>query len=128
MLKIEKCALPPSLAVPVEPPKKRAKIDLSSEKNDGDLFDKNESTLRIWLKFDGVSLTELYKQELANGNKLNDRHINYAQKLLHNQFPKVGGLGHTLLQNRRPTKKIQCGLQIIYDRGDHLGCSIEYWL
>ena len=59
------------------------------------------------------------KQELANGNKLNDRHINYAQKLLHNQFPKVGGLGHTLLQNRRPTKKIQWGLQIIYDRGDH---------
>ena len=117
LLKIEKlkCAVPASLPIAVEPPKKRAKIDLCSEK-DADLLDKSEG---IWLKFDGVCLTEMVKQELVNGNKLNDRHINYAQRMLHSQFPDVEGLGHTLLQKRRSTKKIQCGLQIIHDRGDH---------
>ena len=34
--------------------------------------------------------------------------------ILCRQFPNTEGLGHTLLQ-----KKIQNGLQIIHDRGDH---------
>ncbi len=117
MLKIEKLknAVPASLTIPVEPPKKRAKIiDLSSD--DADLLDETDDA--VWLKFDRLSLTHIDKQELLNG-KLNDRHINYAQRLLHNQFPDAEGLRHTLLQKRKPLKKIASGLQIIHDRGDH---------
>lgn len=50
---------------------------------------------------------------------MNDNHINYAQRLLHHQFPDIHGLGLTLLQRKKPSKAIQCGLQIIHDRGDH---------
>ena len=75
----------------------------------------DETDDAVWLKFDGLCLD---KQELLNG-KLNDRHINYAQRLLHNQFPDAEGLGHTLLQKRKPLKKIATGLQIIHDRGYH---------
>ena len=68
------------------------------------------------------------KHELVSG-KLNDRHMNYAQRILHNQFPDTEGLGHTLLQKKKPPKKIKSGLQIIHDRGDHwivasnIGCN-----
>ena len=55
---------------------------------------------------------------LSNG-KLNDRHINYAQRMLHTQFPHTEGLGHTLLQKRKQLKKIESGLQIIYNREDY---------
>lgn len=111
LLKIEKLKnAVPSLAIPVEPPKKRAKIiDLSSD--DADLLDETDDA--VWLKFDGLCLTHIDKQELLNG-KLNDRH-----RLLHNQFPDAEGLRHTLLQKRKPLKKIASGLQIIHDRGDH---------
>ncbi len=56
---------------------------------------------------------------LLNGEKLNDKHINYAQRLLCNQFPNTQGLGDTLLQKKEPSKKIESGLQIIHSRGDH---------
>ena len=78
----------------------------------------DETDDAVWLKFDGLCLTHMDKQGLLNG-KLNDQHINYAQRLLHNQFPDAEGLGHTLLQKRKPLKKIASGLQIIHNRGDH---------
>ena len=78
----------------------------------------------------GVCLTQMDKHELLNG-KLNDRHINYAQRILHNQFPDTQGLGHTLVLKKKPPKKIESGLQIIHDRRDHwivasnTGCNID---
>ena len=117
MLKEEKLkSLVPASSLPVKPPKK---INVCSEiDGDDDLFDKSEG---VWLKFDGVCLTEKDKQELVNGNKLNDTHINYAQRELHRQLPNVEGLGHTPLHTllHRSSKKIQCGLQITHDSGDH---------
>ena len=50
---------------------------------------------------------------------LNDRHINFAQKLLLNQFPGTEGLQCTLLQNKILRKQIEAGVQIIHDRGNH---------
>lgn len=50
---------------------------------------------------------------------LNDRHINYAQSLLHYQFATVEGLQNTLFQNKQCPKKITHGIQIIHDRGNH---------
>ena len=79
LLKIEKLknAVPASLTIPVEPPKKWAKIvDLSSD--DADLLDETDDD--VWLKFDGLCLTHMDKQELLNG-KLNDRHIKLCPKV-----------------------------------------------
>lgn len=120
--KIEKLlqgSLPP-LTPALEPPKKK-RTDIV------DLCDlpPNETNCavdhlqKIWLRFDGVCLTEEDKVNLVQGKKLNDRHINYAQRILHSQFPDIDGLGHTILQRRKPAKAIQHGLQIIHDRGDH---------
>ena len=49
----------------------------------------------VWLKLGGIFLTELDKKLLIGYELLNDRHINLAQQVLHNQFPHVQGLGHT---------------------------------
>ena len=63
---------------------------------------------------------------------MNYRHINFAQQVLHNQFPHVEGLGYTLLQGkeRSQSQKIGHGLQIIFDKGNHwivasnIGCDV----
>ena len=52
---------------------------------------------RIWLKIDGCWLTEHNKSLITTGSMLNDHHINFAQKLLHKQFPLADGLFNTLL-------------------------------
>ena len=60
---------------------------------------------------------------------MNDRHINYAQRILCKQFPDAKGLGCTVLQKRKPPKKIENGLQIVHDRDNHwivaskIGCE-----
>ena len=104
----------PALSLPgdIEPPKKRAKI--CSERDDME-----EEYDSVWVTFEGLSLTQKDKQALLRNGKLNDRHINYAQRMLHSQFPHAEGLGHTLLQKRKQLKKTVSGLQIIHDRGDH---------
>lgn len=104
----------PSLS-PIEPSLKRAKIDL-------EIVDEDESTCEgdvVWVEFDGSFLKQADRLELIQNMKLNDCHINHAQRILCRQFPNTEGLGHTLLQKRKPPKKIQNGLQIIHDRGDH---------
>ena len=46
--------------------------------------------------------------------------INYAQRLIQNQFQNVKGLGHTLLQEKKYVKRIvDHGLQIIFNRNNH---------
>lgn len=104
----------PSLS-PIEPPLKRAKIDLEIVDEDGSTSEADA----VWVKFDGSFLKQSDRLEVIQNKKLNDRHINYAQRILCRQFPNTEGLGHTLLQKRKPPKKIQNGLQIIHDRGDH---------
>ena len=51
---------------------------------------------------------------ICNGMELNDHHINYCQSLLKKQFPLIGGLLLTSLQNKPIKQKIGCGLQIIH--------------
>lgn len=74
---------------------------------------------QVWLSCNGICLTMEDKRNLIEGLKLSDRHINYSQKLLQNQFPDMGGLGPTLLQRRKPINVIRSGIQIIHDKGDH---------
>ena len=64
-------------------------------------------------------LTLTDEKDLLNNEKLNDRHINLAQRLLSKQFPDIEGLGHTLFQSRQPIKSISNGLQIVFDQENH---------
>lgn len=113
----------PALSLPgdIQPPWKRSKIcaeggDTEEECDGGDTEEECDS---VWVTFERLSLIQKDKEVLLRNGKLNDRHINYAQRMLHSQFPQVEGLGHTLLQKRKQPKKIESGLQIIHDRGDH---------
>ena len=110
---------------PTEPLRKKKKIEVEKlpVPTDPSLSDE------VWLKFGGQCMTQKDKKTLVAGDFLNDRHINYAQCLLLIQFPKTRGLGHTLLQDRKKVDKIEEGLQIIHDRGNHwivatnIGCA-----
>lgn len=82
----------------------------------------------IWLEFESSRLTLSDRVVLRDGGRLNDRHVNFAQKLLKMQFPCVDGFRLTLQQSKEQPK-IGEGIQIIHCRGDHwvvaasLGCK-----
>ena len=83
----------------------------------------------VWIRFNGYLMTETDKDILTLGGLLNDNHINFAQCLLFHQFPLTEGLKYTTLQGRKSLRKIEKGLQIIHDRGNHwvvastIGCT-----
>ena len=79
----------------------------------------SHSTNPQWLKFQGCLLTEKDREAIVSDDLLNDWHINYAQALLHYQFPQTEGLHNTLFQKKKWQQKIKCGIQIIHDRGNH---------
>ena len=87
-----------------EPSKKRLKMEASM------VEDALEET---WLKLDKAIMKDCDKTVIQNGQRLNDRHINFAQVMLRRQFPHLEGLKLTLLQEKSQ-KKIQNGLQIFF--------------
>ena len=114
--KIEKLsgAVPAALTVISEPPQKRTKVDIDIKENDSRCVDEREV---IWLKFDGLYMTEKDKNDLILNKKLNIS-INYAQRILYKQFPGTEGLGQ-MLQKRNPRRKSMNRVQILHDRGNH---------
>ena len=112
----------------VEPPSKKSKIDNTAQASPDQPLQQSQG---IWLKFESQILSKSDENDI-NLEKLNDHHINFAHKLLANQFPSIEGLGNTILQNKQPIKKILNGLQIIFDRGNHwlvassIGCAEQH--
>ncbi len=102
----------------IEPPvAKKARVEhLVVEDDQAGESNGDEMT---WLKFHGSLLTESDRMIMISSGLLNDRHIRFAQVLLHNQFPFVEGQQDTLFQRKEKHKKITCGIQIIHDRGNH---------
>ena len=88
-----------------QPEKKQAEIDVP-----------NFSEER-WRQLNNC-LSQVNKRELCDGKRLSDLHINYAQALLQKQFPELGKLHCSLLQEKSKCK-ISQGLQIVHSRGDH---------
>ena len=75
---------------------------------------------RIWLQVDGQDLLHTDWDILQEGRCLNDRHINYAQKLLKLQFQCLEGINLTLFQSKVQKSKIKEGLQEIHcKKRDH---------
>jgi len=52
----------------------------------------------VWMTFDRCSLLVSDRITIETGKQLSDKHINFAQRMIKNQFPSVGGLKSTLLQ------------------------------
>ena len=73
----------------------------------------------VWVTLERLFLIQKVKEVLLCNGKLNDHHINYAQRMLHSQLTQAQRLEHMLLQKRNQLKRIESGLRIIHDRGDH---------
>lgn len=52
-------------------------------------------------RFESQDTTASEVEGIISGEKLSDLHINFAQKLLKQQFPWVNGLQCTLLQSKK---------------------------
>ena len=92
-------------------PVKRRKLDESSTSS---MF------LSDWVQVGNIVLSTSDKQNILNGDMLNDLFIECAQQLLKKQFPTVTGLQSTLYQSKTrdiPTQN-QC-VQIIHSGGNH---------
>ena len=85
----------------VEPPEK--KKDKTSDQGLAAVFDISEqdssyiasSESSVLIEVDRHMLTLADEKDLLNNKKLNDCHINLAQRLLSKQFPDIEGLGHS---------------------------------
>ena len=66
-----------------------------------------------------INMTNYDKYMLVNGEKLSDKHINLAQRILKSKFPKISGLRLTLLQDKPHKNSTDSALQILHTGGDH---------
>ena len=79
------------------------------------------STSDQWLcsAHSSIKLSKSDKLIIIEGQKLNDKHINYAQDLLKSMFPDVEGLRCVLIQERFKFDHRKPCVQILHTRGDH---------
>ena len=68
-------------------------------------------------------LSILKTLRILTGNELNDKHIDYGQRLLHVKFPHITGLRSTLFQQTCTALTLstlsKSALQVIHCRGNH---------
>lgn len=79
--------------------------------------------VQVWVKVRDVSLTNIDKEIIRKGEKLSDKHINFAHRVLKAKFPKINGLRLTLLQNKTHKDPTHNALQIFHTGGDHWICA-----
>lgn len=105
----------------IEPPQKKAKVDTTADSLEvlSNSEDEDDCDDQVWLQYHGCLLTESDKMKIESNDLLSDEHINYAQTLLHYNFPHIQGLQNPLFQNKQPRQKIEQGVQIIHDRKNH---------
>jgi hypothetical protein len=89
----------------------------------------------MWLEMNNIILTEADRRIIVTGEELNDKHINFAQTMLKNQFKKCFGLQSAFLLSSGKHTCISWppsnALQIIHTTGNHwlvvstIGCTSE---
>ena len=77
----------------------------------------------IWVKVHDISLTFEDKHILEQGEKLTDKHINCAQRILKLKFPGINGLRLTLLQGQAHKQSTTNAVQIFHVNDDHWVCG-----
>ena len=73
----------------------------------------------VWLQFQDIVLVMNDKELLESGKCLTDQHMNFAQRLLRKQFPKMNGLHSTLLQHQTHSQETVNALQIFHIKRNH---------
>jgi uncharacterized protein YaiI (UPF0178 family) len=58
-----------------------------------------------WVQCQDIVLSKVDRDIISNGQKLTDRHINYAQRLLKRQFPLLNGLKLSLCQMKEQSQE-----------------------
>ena len=87
------------------------------ERNMAEFEESNSET--PWIRFKDIILLDSDHKTIRNREKLNDKHINFAQRLLKEQFPHLNGLRLTLLQNIPHDQPTSNAIQVIHVRDDH---------
>ena len=77
------------------------------------------TNMDMWIKIKDITLTNLDRRLISDGEKLIDKHINSAQRTLHEQFPNLNGLVLSFLQCRPLNGPTSNGIQILHICGDH---------
>ena len=80
---------------------------------------RNVDKEHVWVSAKNTLLLADKEVLLTHGSSLTDKHINYAQALLRQQFTCVGGLQSTLFQYKPLQDKLPEGIQIIHCHGCH---------
>ena len=120
----------------VENPHKKQKIgEPAAAAVSSPVISVDDSTLdtvssKVWIAFGQKVLTEVDKDIVMLGEKLNDKHMNFAQALIKKQFSNLSGLHSTLtiFQLQAPIVSENV-LQILHIGGDHwvvasnIGCT-----
>lgn len=83
-----------------------------------------QTGLGTWRHYGCYVLTKQHKNQLYGGQLLDDIHIGAAQTLIKKQYPEIGGLQNTLLQNSKNLQPFQGpnNLQIV-----HMA-DINHWI
>ena len=84
-----------------------------------DLESVGATDMDMWIKIKDITLTNLDRRLISDGEKLIDKHINSAQRILHEQFPNLNGLVVSFLQCRPLNGPTSNAIQILHIRGDY---------
>ena len=98
-------------------------VVVKTEPVDNDCPPESLESDAAWVKIKDIALTSADKQLLTNGDKLSDKHINAAQRILKITFPKINGLRQTLLQDKPHKESTENALQIFHIEGNHWVCA-----
>lgn len=67
-----------------EPPSKTRKVDMDI--TNIDRMDTSSNASAVWVQLNHCVLTEVDRSDVQSGRKLNDNHMEFAQKVLKRQF------------------------------------------
>lgn len=87
----------PSTSIPSKSEDHHVEVSTSTPVNSEDKIEGSS----IWITYEGrYSLQENDRLIIQQGGELTDEHINFSQNLIRTQFPLIGGLKSTLLQQK----------------------------
>ena len=99
------------------PGSKKKKLDSDEKENCSDRVAAEDEE---WVRCGSIILSKHDKEIISSGQRLTDKHINFAHSLLKRQFPSLEGLQSTLYQNRaHKYSSSRSALQIIHSHGNH---------
>ena len=95
---------------------------IATEKELRNTHNKQSSMEECWVEYGGYVLSRKHLQQVVQGKRLCDLHINAFQCLLKKSFPQIAGLQSTLFQDQNPLQLVDSdtlAIQIIYTRKSH---------